>query len=86
MFCRSLFPDSDCLSAIVDQALFEPRMLQRLLSRDALLGIVDENLPEQIEELFVEGGIGWYEFLWRVSKEEGRRTGRLNIREVVSWL
>jgi hypothetical protein len=52
----SLLPYSNGFRAVVDQSLFEPRMLQSLLGGYALLGIVHKNLPKQVEKLLVEAG------------------------------
>lgn len=51
------------LGAIVDDAFLEPRMLQRFLGGDALLGVVDKDLSQQVEELPVEGGVDGNELL-----------------------
>lgn len=49
-----LHADPCGFGAVVDHALLEPRVLQRLLGRDALFGVVDENLFEKVQELLVE--------------------------------
>lgn len=49
--------------AIIDEALLEPGVLQGLLGCDALLGVVDKDALEQVEEVAVEGGIGGDKFL-----------------------
>ena len=49
-----LDPDATSFRAIVFDQLAEPRVLQRLPGRDALLGVVDEDLPEQIKEQLVK--------------------------------
>jgi hypothetical protein len=49
-----LNPDSASFRAIVFDQLAEPRVLQRLSGSDALLRVVNEDLPEQVEEQFVE--------------------------------
>ena len=58
-----LAPDARGLGPVVDEALFEPGVLESVLGRDALLGVVDEDFLEQVEELFVEGCVGWDDFL-----------------------
>ena len=49
--------------AVVHERLLEPRVLQSLLGRYALLGVVHEYSPQEIEELFVEVGVARYCFL-----------------------
>ena len=49
-----LDPNTASFSAIIFDQLAEPRVLQRLSSSDALLGVVDKYLPEQVEEELVE--------------------------------
>jgi len=44
-----------CFATIVRDRLFEPGVLESLLGRDALLGIVLEDAAEEIDELLVEG-------------------------------
>jgi hypothetical protein len=51
------------LGAVVLVVFLEPVVLQGLMCRDTLLGIVDEYLLEKIEELAVEFGVGWDDFL-----------------------
>lgn len=41
-------------SAVVFDQLTEPGVLQCLSRSDALLGVVDEDFPEQVQEKFVE--------------------------------
>lgn len=48
---------------VVDETLLEPGMLQGLLRREALLGIVDKDPLQQVQELAVEGGVDRDEFL-----------------------
>jgi hypothetical protein len=43
--------------AIIHKRFLEPWMLQGLFGRYTLLGIVDEYLPQEIEELAVEVGV-----------------------------
>ena len=50
----SLDPDATSFRTIVFDQLAEPRVLQRFPSSDTLLGVIDEDPPEQIEEQFVE--------------------------------
>lgn len=50
----SLNPDSASFRTIVFDQLAEPRVLQCLTCSDALFGVIDEDLPQQIEEQFVE--------------------------------
>lgn len=45
-FHFSLHADACSFGAVVDDAFFEPRVLQSLLGRDACFGVVDEDLPE----------------------------------------
>lgn len=54
------------LGTVVFVVLLEPVVLQGLVRRDALLGIVDEDLLEKIEEFAVEFVVGWDDFLKRV--------------------
>lgn len=42
------------LSPVIDCALFEPRMLERLLGCQSLLGVIDKDLLQQVEKEFVE--------------------------------
>ena len=49
-----LHPDPCSLRAIVDGRLLEPWMLQRLLGRDSLSGIIEEDTAQEIQELAVE--------------------------------
>jgi hypothetical protein len=44
LFSQSLFSDPNRLGAIIDEALVEPGVLQRLFGGDALLWIVHEDL------------------------------------------
>lgn len=39
-----LAPDARGLGPVVDEAFFEPGVLEGVLGRDALLGVVDEDL------------------------------------------
>lgn len=55
LFFLALYLDLRRLGAIVDRAFLEPRMLESLFGGNAALGIVDENLAKEVEELFVEG-------------------------------
>lgn len=79
------------LGAIVDDAFLEPRMLQRLFGGDALLGIVDKDLSQQVEELPVEGGVDGDELLQYKcpgqsrSKEWPAILSRSNLQPVLSW-
>ena len=49
--------------AVVHERLLEPRVLQRVLGRDALFGVVYEDPLQQIEELPIELGVGRDRFL-----------------------
>lgn len=49
--------------AVVHERLLEPRVLERLLGRNTLLGIVHEYSPQQVEELLVEIRVPGYCFL-----------------------
>ena len=40
--------------AVVERGLFEPRVLEGFFRGDAGLGIVEEDLPEEVEEHLVE--------------------------------
>ena len=53
--------------SVVDQSLFEPLVLQSLLSRDSAFWIIYEDLAQEVEELSVEGVLGRYEFLYHGS-------------------
>jgi hypothetical protein len=55
------YPDS--FGTVVDQRLLEPGMLQGFFCRYAVLRIIDEDLPEEVEELSVERCVCWDEFL-----------------------
>lgn len=48
---------------VVDETLLEPGMFQGLLRRDALLGVVDKDPLQQIQELAIEGSVDGDEFL-----------------------
>lgn len=50
-----LNPDLRSLSAIILNELLEPRMLEGFSRGDAFLGVVDEDLEQQVEEQAVEG-------------------------------
>jgi hypothetical protein len=64
-----LVSNSQRFGPVVDHRLLEPRMLESLLCGYPLLGIVDENLSQQIQQLLVErGGVG-NEFLYMISAE-----------------
>lgn len=61
-----LFPlqlDPVGFGSVVHEGFFEPRMLQSLLGRDSLLGVVHKDPSEQVEELPVEVGVAWDGFL-----------------------
>ena len=49
-----LHPDSCGFSTIIGNRLLEPLMLEGLLGGKTLLGIVDEDTAEKIEELLIE--------------------------------
>lgn len=57
--------DSVGFSPIVDERFLEPRMLQGLLGRDPLLGVVDKDLLEEVQEETIELGVGRDELLQR---------------------
>ena len=59
----SLDPNSASFRAIVFDQLAEPRVLQRLSCSNALLGVVDKDLSEQIEEQLVELCGRWDDFV-----------------------
>lgn len=61
----SLQPPADPVSfgAVIDEAFFEPRVLQCLLGGDAALGVINEDLLQKIQELAVERGVDGNEFL-----------------------
>lgn len=59
----ALAADARGLGAVVDEALFEPGVLEGVLGRDALFGVVDEDFLQQVEELLVEGCIRGDDFL-----------------------
>ena len=40
--------DAVCFSAVVDKAFLEPGVLQGLFGRNPLLGVIDEDLLEEI--------------------------------------
>lgn len=52
----SLPPEPSRLGAVVLEALLEPFVLEGVLGGDALVGVVDEDLAEEGEELLVEVG------------------------------
>ena len=65
-FCSTalfLDPNACCLCTIVFNKLRKPRVLQGLASGDAFLGIVDENLTEEVQEQFVESACWWDDLL-----------------------
>ena len=49
-----LDPDAASFRTVVFDQLAEPRVLQCFACSDALLGVIDEDLPQQIEEQLVE--------------------------------
>ena len=59
----SLNPNPAGFRTIVFDQLAEPRVLQRLSCSNALLGVVDKDLPEQIEEQLVELCGRWDDFV-----------------------
>ena len=72
----SLFLDANArgLGAVVFNQFVEPFVFQRLPRRDALFGVVDENLAQQVEEEFVEvvrGRNGFLETLHAAHKFAG---------------
>ena len=58
-------PDSVCFGTVVDEAFLEPGVLQGLFGSDSLLGVVDKDLLEEVQECTVEGGINRDELLLR---------------------
>lgn len=52
--CGFLVADSRSFGAVVLQQLFEPLVLESLLSGDPLVGVVDKYLPEEVKELPIE--------------------------------
>src|SRR5699024_5444515 len=83
--------DPHSLGAVVVLGLLEPGMLQGLFGGDALLGVVDEDLAQEVEELIVESGGCGDEILRQASKQGVRRScsdgglGRMRLRGAVSW-
>lgn len=63
-----LLTDPESFGTIVDKGLFEPGMLQSLLGRDTLLGIVNKDSLQEVQEQPVEGSIGRDEFLQILAK------------------
>jgi hypothetical protein len=59
----SFQPDLVSFCAIVHERFLEPGMLQGLLGGDTLLGIVDKNPSQEVEELLVEVRMARYCFL-----------------------
>ena len=59
----SLQPDFVRLGAIIHERFFEPRVLESLLGRDALLGVVHKYPSKEVKELLVEVGVARYCFL-----------------------
>lgn len=55
--------DAVCLGAVVNETFFKPWVFQRLLRCDSILGIVDKDALQQIQELTVERGVGGNEVL-----------------------
>jgi hypothetical protein len=45
----------------------EPRVIQGLLSRDTLRGVINEDLGKQIQEVLEEGVVRWDDVLHRLS-------------------
>lgn len=81
-----LFADAYRLCAVVDEAFLEPGVLERLFGVDALFGVVDEDLAEEVQKLFVEGCIGGNEFLNKsVSIDVGRVLAEENSHVTLSW-
>lgn len=56
-------PDPRSFRTIICDGLFEPRVLESLLGRDALFGIVLEDVAEQVNKLLVKCCSGWYDLL-----------------------
>lgn len=51
-------PDLGRLGAVVDGGLLEPGMLERVLGRDSLLRVVEEDSTQQVQKLLVEARVG----------------------------
>ena len=58
-----LQPDLVSLRPVIHERFLEPGMLEGLFGGDPFLRIVDEDPLQQVEELFVERGVGWDRFL-----------------------
>jgi hypothetical protein len=59
-----LLADAESLSAIVNQRLLEPRVLQSLFGSNTVLGVVDKYPLEKVKEQAMECSAGWDEVLW----------------------
>ena len=67
-FLLPLELDLDSFRAIIwCRDFLEPRMLQRLLRRDALPWVVDEDAAEEVKEVSAEVVVAWYYVLEFVS-------------------
>lgn len=59
--------DFDSLRAVVGGGyFFEPRVLEGLLGCDAVVGVVDEDAAEEVEEVGAEVVVAWYYVLARL--------------------
>lgn len=67
LLSAQLLTNPSSLSAIVDDGLLKPRVLEGLLGGDTILRIIDKDLLKQVQELSVETVVGWNEFLRPVS-------------------
>lgn len=61
--------DAVCFRAVVDKAFLEPGVLQGLFGRNTLLGVVYEDLLEEVQECAVERGVDRDELL-RIQKSQ----------------
>lgn len=60
-FLLTLEFDFDCLRAVVGGGDFlEPGVLEGLLGCDAVVGVVDEDAAEEVEEVGAEVVVAWY--------------------------
>lgn len=62
-----------CLGSVVHERFPEPWMLQGFFGSDALLGIIHEDLPQEIKELAIEIGMAGDGFLLLLDSLENQR-------------
>lgn len=75
-------PNLVCLGSVVHERFPEPWMLQGLFGRDTFLGVVHEDLPQEIKELAIEVGMpgdGFLTSLDLLENQMQRRTGSFFI-------